>query len=614
MKKRWMAGALTLMLMVSGLAGCSQAPEETTLAQPASMESVENKEQPATAAEETTQAEATVIPGTYTGTGTGAFGDIVLKVTVTETEIAGVEVEKSSETPSVGDMAMQRMAREAVKNQTTALDTVSGATGTSRGFLMALEDALSQAGAEPGAFTKETPAAAMEDAKTQLVIVGTGISGMCAAVEAAERGVEAIIVEQLGIAGGSSAHAGFMIGYDTIPQKEKKLENTYEQVLARLQTMDPVLDPAMRDEEAIQMVADESGPTIDWLIGMGADFGDPTRQDEITHYRTPPAYYTGEKTIPVLYDKITDLNIDCRLDTKATEILMENGRAAGIRVETKDGQAYTIHAQAVLLATGGGYANQEFVAEYKKELASYHYKSTGSMGADGSGILMAQSVGAQLSFMDQGSALPYTITLKNGITYIGPSGLIRSRGGILVNEEGKRFTNENNPYLTTSLAMVEQPGAHGFIILDQTSAKFNTGNTLQYMIDEGYVKISDTVEGLAKELGIDGENLKATLEAYGEMVRSEEDAEFGRKAIFLRSELNNGPYYGVEVKPSLHTTFGGIQTDAAAHVINTEGEIIPGLYASGECAAHCAQGIASNTVAAVYGRVAVRTIQEELAE
>ena len=104
---------------------------------------------------------------------------------------------------------------------------------------------------------------------------------------------------------------------------------------------------------------------------------------------------------------------------------------------------------------------------------------------------------------------------------------------------------------------------------------------------EGYVKQGlltegETPEALAEKLGIPAESFASTIASYNQIQASGNDAEFGRKASEMPRPLTEGPYYAVEVGPAIHHTMGGIKITPNAEVLDTNGNVIPGLYAAGE--------------------------------
>ena len=126
----------------------------------------------------------------------------------------------------------------------------------------------------------------------------------------------------------------------------------------------------------------------------------------------------------------------------------------------------------------------------------------------------------------------------------------------------------------------------------------------------------DTIEDAAAAAGVDGEALAKTVETYNSYVEAGEDADFGRSADYMTMPIGDGPYYLVEQKPRFATTMGGLVIDTDLHVINTDGEVINGLYASGEVVGGVmgddSPSGANNGWAVTSGKLAAQSIAEDL--
>ena len=160
---------------------------------------------------------------------------------------------------------------------------------------------------------------------------------------------------------------------------------------------------------------------------------------------------------------------------------------------------------------------------------------------------------------------------------------------LFVNKEGNRFVAEDERRDTICLAVLEQTDAIFYTLEswdgygDATLDTLVTNNNVTYAdeIARGNMFIGDTLEELAEKIGADPENLVNAVAAYNANVDAgvTED-EFGRKTFV--EKLENGPFIAVPRKPSAHHTMGGVQIDEGAHVIDTDGNVIAGLYAAGE--------------------------------
>ena len=295
------------------------------------------------------------------------------------------------------------------------------------------------------------------------------------------------------------------------------------------------------------------------------------------------------------------LGVQIMLNTEATEILTENGAAVGIKAESKE-HNYTIHAKSVILATGGFGANFDLMASFNPALANA--VTTNHAGATGDGILMAEAIGADTVDMDQIQLHP-TVYQETGLLV---SESVRSMGGILVNAEGKRFCNDLATRDAVSNAELEQPGAYAYIIFDQRIV--DDLKSCQKYIKNGLTVSADNYEDLAKAMGLEGDaiqNFVDTMDTWNAAVAAGEDKEFGR-SNGMDADLSTAPYYAIKIAPGIHHTMGGLKINTDAEVLDTQGNVIPGLYAAGETTGgvHGGNRIGGNAVCdfVVFGRIA----------
>ena len=294
------------------------------------------------------------------------------------------------------------------------------------------------------------------------------------------------------------------------------------------------------------------------------------------------------------------LGVQILLNTKATEILTNDGAACGIKAESTE-HDYTINAKSVIIAAGGFGSNFELMASFNPALANA--VTTNHAGATGDGILMAEAIGADTVDMDQIQLHP-TVYQETGMLV---SESVRSMGGILVNAEGKRFCNDMSTRDAVSNAELEQPGAYAYIIFDQRIV--DDLKSCQKYISNGLTVSSDSYEGLANEMGLTGDaaaNFVETMNTWNSSVAASEDAEFGR-SNGMDGDLSTAPYYAIKIAPGIHHTMGGLKINTDAQVLDTDGSIIPGLYAAGETTGgvHGGNRIGGNAVCdfVVFGRI-----------
>ena len=150
--------------------------------------------------------------GTYKASAAGFHGDITLEVTVDAEKITDIQVIEHSETEGIGAAALPELVTKVLDSQSIGIDGVSGATVTSNGFKAAMEDALTQAGADMDKMTKsaESSSATKEEVTlgADIVVVGGGAAGLTAALSSQQNGNNVILLEKTGVVGGASAMAG----------------------------------------------------------------------------------------------------------------------------------------------------------------------------------------------------------------------------------------------------------------------------------------------------------------------------------------------------------------------------------------------------------------------
>ena len=171
---------------------------------------------------------------------------------------------------------------------------------------------------------------------------------------------------------------------------------------------------------------------------------------------------------------------------------------------------------------------------------------------------------------------------------------------------GKRFANEMSTRDVLSALVSQQVGGTVFLIFTQNIR--NSLKACETYFDKNLVLSGESAELLAENLRIPQKSFCQTIELYNEYVRDENDFEFGRKRSDMPCELSTPPFYAIEVMPAVHYTIGGLKINEDAQVINTKGEVVPGLFASGEVTGgvHGGNRLGGNAVAdtVVFGKIA----------
>ena len=362
----------------------------------------------------------------------------------------------------------------------------------------------------------------------------------------------------------------------------------------------------INDPELVNTLVNNSADAIEWLrtqnidlTNVGAFGGASVKRIHRPVDAEGKTLSVGAYTVPLLEEAVKARdNIQLLLDTTAEEILTVDGAACGVRATGKTGNTVTVLSGAVVLTTGGFGGNLDMVVQYKPELEGF--MTTNASGIQGQGILMAQAIGADVVDLDQIQIHP---TVQADTASLITEGL-RGDGAILVNANGERFIDEVGTRDVVSAAEIAQPGSFSWLVVDQKMV--DASSVIQGYIKRDLMRSGDTYEALAEALEIPADAFAETMNTWNGYVAEKNDPDFGRTSF--AQPLDTAPFYAVKVTAGIHHTMGGLKIDPETHVINTDGEIIPGLFAAGEVTGgvHGGNRLGGNAVAdfVVFGRIA----------
>ena len=527
-------------------------------------------------------ASETMTAGTYEFTYRGYCSDVTVATTLSETAIENVEVVNNDETVGIGSYAIERIPSAIVENQTAGVDGVSGATATSSAILSAVRDALNAAGADMAVFNRapEAPKPVDETYDTDVVVVGAGAAGYAAAVTALQDGANVIIVEKMDIPGGNTVRSSGV--WNVAGPDQKEIDDFVEYTMKG--------GHYMNNEALVRVMVEGSWQIGPWLKELGFPVNEKGSGVEglarglITDYD----------------QKVKELGGQILFATKAEKILMNDGKACGIEATSSNGGKVTINAKSVIIASGGFGYDLEKCYELKPSLTGMI--TNNQVGATGDGIYMAEAVGANLIDMEQIQAHP---TVEQSTATLITEG-VRKSGGILLNAEGKRFTDECNYRDIVAGAILEQTGAYAYIVFNQDLYDSN-GNIPTY--DKlGIVAHCNDTDEIAAYIGCDSQAVADSFAAWNTACENKNDPDFASEYDWKRNITTSGPWYVIKVAPGIHHTMGGIQINTEAEVISTEGTAIPNLYACGEVTGgvHGGNRVGGNALmdCQVFGRIA----------
>jgi len=267
-------------------------------------------------------------------------------------------------------------------------------------------------------------------------------------------------------------------------------------------------------------------------------------------------------------------------------------------VEMPDGSREEIQTGSVLMATNGFGANSDMVRQYIPEIADAVYH--GSDASRGDAIRIGANYGAQPAFLDayQGHAA----LAVHGATLAGWATIMH--GAVLVNTEGRRFGDETCGYSEYAAMLAGQPGARGWLILDDRVHEACLAfRDYQETVESGALRRAADVAELADVIEVDASALESTLNHAAAAARGESSDEFGRTTF---EDVISPPFIAIKVQPALFHTQGGLLVDGNAQVLRSEGGVVRGLYAAGGAAAgisgHGADGyLAGNGLLSAFG-------------
>ncbi|MDR5777150.1 MULTISPECIES: FAD-binding protein [unclassified Caballeronia] len=502
--------------------------------------------------------------------------------------------------------------------------------------------------------------------EADVIVVGFGGAGACAALEAHESGAEVLVIDRFD-GGGATAYSGGIL-YAGGTSVQKRLGITDDAAAMRA-----YLEAELRGAVApttLSRFCEGSRGDVDWLMRLGMPYGGDLSEAP-TAYPPPPTslYYAGNERLfqrktgvvaaprghrplgpgftgyvffDVLRKAVERARIPCLLHTLVSRLITDaTGAVIGVEAASVAPTAIDRHRalyasvtphkplnpaaqdraidecrkleidemqapvrirarRGVVIAAGGYVFNAEKLRETQPLLGANHRALVrlGSIGDDGSGIDLGQSVGGAVTSTEN-------VFLSRSIA--PPRGLL---GGVAVNIRGERFVNEDAGAGDLGTAIAGQPEGRAWLILNralfirslyQCATAKRSQFKLQYApallnILRGGTRYSTTIRGLARKIGIPPDALATTIAANNGATASRDDP-LGKNAEHLHV-MDGGPYVAINLAVTNRLSFpkiftlGGLQVDeATGSVVDSSGQKIPGLYAAGHSAAGlCAAG------------------------
>ncbi len=411
-----------------------------------------------------------------------------------------------------------------------------------------------------------------------IVIVGGGGTGLCAALAAADRGAEVVVIERDSTPLGSTAMStGLIPAAGTPEQVEAGIDDSAARFRDDLLTKTKgETDPAI----ALRL-AEESAETVAWL--REAHQVPLTLLDGFLYpghsvrrmYGTPNR--TGSELMAALEGAAERAGVMVLTDAAVTELITEGDRVTGVRIERPDGALETINCDVLILACSGFGGDAEMVARWIPDMAEAVYH--GHPGNKGDALRWGEALGAAVEDMTgyQGHG---GLAAGHGIPILWP---LIMEGGFQVNADGQRFSNEASGYSEQAALVNAQPGRVAWSIYDERLHRLmHDFDDYHDALRAGAVIEADSIEQLAAAARLPVEAVVATTAQVADFVAGTATDPFGRD--FTGKPVLNGRFYAVKVTGALFHTQGGLVVDGDGRVLTKAGTPLPNLFAGGGAA------------------------------
>lgn len=441
--------------------------------------------------------------------------------------------------------------------------------------------------------SKETEKENINFEDTDVLVIGAGLSGAATAIEALENGLSVTIIDKAPVFGsGFLPSKGNFMNAMVDENKDshiKESSDTLDAAIDRWKSLSEIgnnEDWEDVDYDRVKTMLIESANSIKWIEDMGVamepSFDFNQRGQDVAKVVKQGDESEGKTLMAALEKKAKDLGAKIYYQTKATDLIVEEGKVVGAVVE-KDSNKAEIRAKNVVLAMGGFAASEEFIKEKIPNLYTLGYNFFGNPMNEGEAFKFADQVNAKT--YDHNWIVPSPFGIKPKKELLQKDDIFKRinmfsdieenfiQKRMIVGKDLKRFVNEASNPSGIIASMIDYKSDGTYLVLDETNTELN--DVLEKNVDDvNIIKVDKNSD--------DFDKLKETIDSYN---NNGED-EFGKANIEDKENFihkyEGDTFYLVSMEPEIVATMGGLVTDKNCQVINKENEKIEGLYAVGE--------------------------------
>ena len=552
---------------------------------------------------ETAAAELNMADGTYTATaesydeqyGLYTPGEMTMTVEIADNKITSITVDPYTDTDIIGGMAFPILADEVVEAQSLAVDSVSGATVSSGAFFTALKDCVAQAGGEDSVAALQAVEVAAaepvtEEYTTDVLVIGAGMAGLSAALSAAQEGANVILVEKnLVYSSSTTRSVGYIIAGGTDFQESQGIEDTPEQFAEDLYNL--YKEEETLDADLLKSMALGSKEVLEWVEHDGGVTFDSVIRKSAKGERATPRIHTTESggyVTSCMVNAAVNAGVTMMMGTPAVSLIQaEDGTVTGAKCTNANGDDITINANGTIVCAGSYTNNEELFNELNPRINNIGY-ACGS--GEGDAYNMFVEVGADIVNVEYTQFMYYAY----GSTFTAMPEVIPNSPDtpeysvLLVAGNAERVTAEDNFCFEFTKENWDLGYNEGYCIVDQEF--MDTYPVLCEQVMTACIPGTDTLYGysgetaaeLAEAVGLDADTLTATVERYNELCDKGVDEDFGKEPEYMNKL--EGTLYIIRMPQITTDGYTGARINENAQVVDTEGNVIPGLYAAGSCA------------------------------